>query len=245
MNPSIKITLIFLVGAVVAGCAASGYAVPGPTPTETPVTITVDGKTIVLVPGENISPEIYEAIRSPEILENSEWILVDGFWDLMPRGVNAPLEADPPTFDPAVPPDIEGIESWETFASEGSGFSFQYPSGWQVIMKAESVQLVAPENRFVVRVDRFPNPAAASLTVWLAEYAPVLGGVELLSFDEAIQGIPVRRQQVMLPAAEAQPGGEHAILWIGHMYEILMWMGWPGDQPETIDLISYMASTLQ
>ena len=58
------------------------------------VTIEVNGETVVLKPGDNVAPEIYElAKENPEFVANSEWRLIEGRWEPLAKGVSTPLEA--------------------------------------------------------------------------------------------------------------------------------------------------------
>ncbi len=58
------------------------------------LTIQMDGKTVVLKPGEDVAPEVYElAGIDPEFAANSEWVLIEGKWEPSAKGVTTPLEA--------------------------------------------------------------------------------------------------------------------------------------------------------
>jgi hypothetical protein len=58
-----------------------------------PVTIQVDGKTIVLRPGENVSPENYALAQAdPEFSGRANWVLIEGLWEPLAPGVSVPLE---------------------------------------------------------------------------------------------------------------------------------------------------------
>lgn len=244
MKPSLTFILLFVIGLGLAGCQPATPS--GPQPTATALIIHVNGQAIELVPGVNVLPEIYEAAKSPGLLENSDWILVDGYWDLMPRGVQIPLEIEEPVLESADQLPFSGFpESWVSYSLPNPGFQFDYPADWQIETLAKGVLLSAPDKSFMVQVESYPNPQKASLQVWLAERGPDFPGEILAELEDAVNGKPAVRQQVMLTGPEGQASGETIYLWMASEDWVFHWTAWPGDQPETHDLLTYMASTLR
>ncbi len=94
MSPTITAAVPVSFALSVVGGAPWASLPPGPEPTPTRLTITMNGKVIELVPGENLLPETSETLKAPEILKRSGWVLVDVCWDFMPKGVGLPLEVE-------------------------------------------------------------------------------------------------------------------------------------------------------
>ncbi len=240
-----KYASLLILCLILSGCAPSEPALPNPEPTPTPLTITVDGQVIELVPGVNILPEIYEAAKSPELLENVDWVFVDGYWDIMPKGVTIPLEVVEPALDAVPAPLYPGFpESWSAVAQPSSGLTFDYPADWQLEITETAVYLFPADRTFWFVIESHPNPVNASLAVWLAEYGPTQPGDILSESEETSAGNPALRQQVVFPESNGQLTGETIILWVAVGDHIVQWTAQPGDQAETHDLLTYMAATL-
>ncbi len=246
MKNPISIAILSLVALTLVGCGPLAPRLPDLPPTPTPITITVDGQVIVLVPGVNILPEIYEAIKSPEILEHSDWVLVDGYWDLMPKGAEIPLEVLEPLPETARPSLFPGFpETWAAFTLPGLPVSFDYPADWQIEALENGAAFAPADGSFLFRVDAYPDPVGTSLGVWLAEYGPDLPGQLLAQNEDMAAGQPVVLERVLLPGEEGSPEGEFFRLWIAQDEWVILWTAGPGERPETYDLLMYITSTLR
>lgn len=250
--------LLFLaLGMALGGCAPGGQAsIITPSPTPETLTIEVNGETVVLQPGVNISLEHYDLAQDPDFLAGSEWILVDGMWQPIAKGVSIPIDicAQDPTH-----PDCAGLqptptampglpEMGQTFADPLGRFTFAYPTGWYTmtvtpdpsdgirVMDAPSLQ----ESTRWVSLQVFQNPQRASLPVWIAENGVIWPG-EITEQEEGwIKGIPVLRQR--LENDDPNMGGPYiyALLWYPYEDLIFCWTAWPGDQAETLNLLERM-----
>jgi hypothetical protein len=241
----IPVTIIMTMSLFLAGCFSSASLPPNPQPSPTPFTITVDGKVILLIPGENILPEIYEAAKSPEMLENNDWVFVDGYWDLMPKGVSGPLEVEEPVQNsPAVPLYPGFPQEWRTYVMSDPPLEVDHPVDWDLKILKKGMLMTAPGGSTWIGLETFPNPAQASLQVWLAEFGPGLPAEVLETSDVFILGEPALFQRVALPEKGGDPAGEYLSLWMGSGATVYHWTAWPGEQPETYDLLMYVAATL-
>lgn len=242
----IKLALLILSGLFIAGCVPSNPSPPAPEPTPTPFSIMVDGQVIILVPGENILPEIYEAAKSPEILENNDWVFVDGHWDLMTKGVSTPLEVEEPRLDEPVPPLYPGFpQKWQTFHMPTLGLEVDYPLDWHLETLEKGIRMESVDGSTWASVESYPNPAQTSLKVWLAESGPVLPGEVTAESEVYILGEPAFLQQVSRPKTERDPAGEYLSLWMASGEWVYLWTAWPGEQAETYDFLMYAAATLR
>ncbi len=238
MKPSIITTAVVFFGLAAVGCGTASPPTQALEPTAAASVIIVDGHIVELVPGENVLPEIYEAIKSPEILEHNDWVLVDGYWDLMPKGVEMPLEVletIPGAADEILFPGFP--ENWQGYSMPGLDLEFDYPSDWQVEILEYGLQMHSDARAMQISVGSYENAVGASLVVWLAEYGPDLPGEVVAEYEETIRGQPFLRQHVLLPAAGGEPATESIRLWIGAGDRVTLWTASPGGQPEVLDIV--------
>ena len=73
----------------------------------------VNGRVILLRPGENVASEIYElAKKDPEFVANSDWRLIDGRWEPLAMGITVPVEVQQiilPDDHPEFPADMAWV----------------------------------------------------------------------------------------------------------------------------------------
>ncbi len=127
----------------------------------------------------------------------------------------------------------------------GLDLEFDYPSDWQVEILEYGLQMHSDARAMQISVGSYENAVGASLIVWLAEYGPDLPGEVVAEYEETIRGQPFLRQHVLLPAAGGEPATESIRLWIGAGDRVTLWTASPGGQPEVVDLVMYMASTMR
>lgn len=251
--------LLVAFGVVLGGCVRGGQPsaiVPSPTP-ET-LTLEINGQTIVLRPGVNISPEHYALAQDPDFRASTEWVLVDRMWQPIAKGVSIPLDicSQDPTHPDCTglyptPTALPGLpEMGQIFTDPAGRFAFPYPTGWYTmtltpdpsdgvrVLDAPSLQ----ESTRWVSLQVFPNTPRASLQVWIAEHGVGWPGEVTEQEEGWINGVPVLRQR--LENNDPNMGGPYvyALLWYPYEDWILGWTAWPGDEPETLNLLERMVS---
>lgn len=252
--------LLFLIlGMGLGGCAQGGQAsVITPSPTPETLTIEINGETVVFQRGVNILPEHYALAQDPEFLANTEWILVDGMWQPIAKGVGIPLDicSQDPTH-----PDCTGLYPTPTalpglpemgwiFTDPAGRFTFPYPTGWYTmtltpdpsdgvrVLDAPSLQ----ESARWISLQVFPNTQRASLQVWIAEHGVGWPGEVTEQEEGLVNGVPVLRQRLVNDDPNMGGPYVYALLWYPYGDWILCWTGWPGEQAETLNLLEQMVS---
>ncbi len=164
-----------------------------------PVSIVVNGETIHLESGVNVRPEIFEAARNPEFVANNDWVFIDGYWDVMPKGVDVPLE-------------LGQIIQMEDHPGFLDGYEWSVVNGWEVPIfpGAQGVplqgQISAPDGRMFDYSLIVPQE-------WAGKYETRLeGGV--LFFDYI--GDPSMRHALFSIAALTESQWQEVQAEIGH-----------------------------
>lgn len=131
-----KLILLLLFLGLVIAISGRIHSIRAQEPT--PVTIQVDGKTIVLEPGENVSPENCALAQAdPEFAARAAWVLIEGLWEPLAPGVDTPLEVpqvlqewpetDAPTTDSfiqlAVPAFSQNDPAWKDNVMQTCGLT--------------------------------------------------------------------------------------------------------------------------
>lgn len=231
-----------------------------------PVSIQVDGEMIVLIPGENISPDNYTLAQDSEFNTRSDWVLINGLWEPLAPGVDVPIdicdmESDrypdciafgnverlrepTPTAMPGVP------EAAQTFTDPLGRFAFDYPASWHTMPvtpdPADGIQVTnassLDESTQWVSFNVFLNADLASLPVWVAEHGQVWAGQVTATDEDVIMGIPVLRQRLENDTPAVGNAYVYALVWAPFGEHVLLWTAWPGDQPEMLNLLERMVT---
>jgi hypothetical protein len=227
------------------------------------VTIRVNGQIVVLTPGENVAPDNYALAQDADFAARADWVLVNDLWEPLSPGVDIavdicqvnPLHPDCFGLRPATPTAMPGVpEEWQTWTDPAGRFAFDYPAGWHTLPvspdPADGVQVLdAPspeEASWWISFNIFPNPEQASLPVWLAEGRGRVWAGEVTAEHEAfINGVPVLCQQLENDTPSVGDPYTYALIWWPTSEYILLWTTWPGDQPETLNLLERMVSSLR
>ncbi len=128
---SIQLLVSILVFAVAA--SACNPFVPNK-PADPSVAIEVDGRMITLQPGVNVNSEIYQAALNPEFIANSDWVLVNGYWEPLAKGVSIPVEAAQlilPDGHPEFPADTAWVVASGAPQPVEVPIPLAFPASWQ------------------------------------------------------------------------------------------------------------------
>lgn len=251
--------LLFLaLGMALGGCAPGGQAsIITPSPTPETLTIEVNGETVVLQPGVNVSPEHYALAQDPDFIARSEWILVDEMWVPMPKGVDIPIDiCDQDPQHPAcvdlqqpTPTTLPGVPGMgQTFTDPLGRFALDYPTGWYTMTvtpdPADGVRVMdrpdLGETTRWISLHLFQNLDRASLSVWIAEHGVPWPGQVTQEEEGLINRVPVLRQRLENDAPDMGGPYVYALLWYPLGEHIVLWTAWPGEQPETCNLLERM-----
>ncbi len=136
----------------------------------------------------------------------------------------------------------------QTFDDPEGRFEFDLPGDWHLHPMADpgmGVTIVdAPFREDATRWIELwvaTNPERASIAAWIAENGLPWPG-EVTAQDEGwVHGVPVLRQRV--EGDNPQAGGHYiyALLWYPAGDVLLLWTGWPGDEPGVLNLMERMA----
>jgi len=223
------------------------------------VTIRVNGQIVVLTPGENVAPDNYALAQDADFAARADWVLVNDLWEPLAPGVDMaidicqvdPFHPDCAGLRPPTPTAMPGVpEEWQTWTDPTERLAFDYPAGWQVMPvrldAGDGIQVMnAPSPAQAtqwVRFHVFLNPDAASLPVWIAERGPVWDGEVTATDADILMGVPVLRQRLENDAPGVDEATVYALLWVPYGEYVLLWTAWPGDQPETLNLLERMVS---
>ena len=256
---SYRFLLFLVLGIVLGSCARGNHAsIATLSPTPETMTIEINGATVVLQPGVNILPEHYALAQDPDFLASAEWILVDGMWQPIAKGVSIPLDIcsqDPTHPDCAglypTPTALPGLpEMGQLFIDPAGRFTFPYPTGWYTmtvtpdptdgvrVMDAPSLQ----ESTRWVSLQVFQNTQRASLQVWIAEHGVGWPGKVTEQEEGLVNGVPVLRQRLVNDDPNMGGPYVYALLWYPYEDLILCWTAWPGEESETLNLLEQMVS---
>lgn len=231
-----------------------------PSPEATPVTIQVEGETVILIPGENISPENYALAQDPELNTGSNWVLVDGFWEPLALGVDIAVEIcqvnlihpDCAGTLPPTPLALPGVpHALQTYIDPLGRFTFDYPDGWYTLPVSPSAAagiwvLDAPsleEATQWVSFDVFSKPEQMSLEEWLADgKGDVWAGQITESHEDLINGTPVIRQRLENNNPTTGQPYVYTLIWWPAGEYFLLWTAWPGTQPEMLNILERMVT---
>jgi hypothetical protein len=226
------------------------------------VTIRVNGQIVVLTPGENVAPDNYALAQDADFAARADWVLINGLWEPLAPGVDMaidicqvdPFHPDCAGLRPPTPTAMPGVPAeWQTWTDPTERLAFDYPAGWQVMPvrldAGDGIQVMnAPSPAQAtqwVRFHVFLNPDAASLPVWIAEWGPVWDGEITATDEDLLMGIPVLRQRLENEAPAVDDATVYALLWVPYGEYVLLWTAWPGDQPETINILERMVIGLR
>ncbi len=250
---------ILIVGATACTVTEETIA-SAPSPVLTPVTIVADGETIILLAGENISPENYALAQDADFSAQVDWVLINGLWEPLAPGVEAlidicqvnPIHPDCGGMLSPTPTALTGVpEEWQTWADPAGRFSFDFPAGWHTLSvtpdPADGVQVMdassLDEATWWISLNIFANPEQASLSIWLAErQGQVWVGQVAEEQEDIINGVPVLRQRLENIAPTIGDPYVYALMWQPVGEYVLLWTAWPGEEPETLNLLERMVS---
>ncbi len=163
--------------------------------------------------------------------------------------VAGPLRPECTGRQPA-PAAIPGVpEAVQTFADPLGRFAFDFPAGWHTLPKPSEgdgvLMMDAPWREEATQwIDLWVgmNPERASLPVWIAERGMPWPGEVVFQEEGWINGVPAVRQR--LEGDDPNMGGHYvyALVWLPAGTDILLWTAWPGDRPETLNVLERMVS---
>jgi hypothetical protein len=223
------------------------------------VTIRVNGQIVVLTPGENVAPDNYALAQDADFAARADWVLINGLWEPLAPGVDMaidicqvdPFHPDCAGLRPPTPTAMPGVPAeWQTWTDPTERLAFDYPAGWQVMPvrldAGDGIQVMnAPSPAQAtqwVRFHVFLNPDTASLPVWIAEWGPALDGEIIATDEDILMGVPVLRQRLENDAPGVDEATVYTLLWMPYGEYVLLWTAWPGDRPETINILERMVT---
>ncbi|GIK53510.1 MAG: hypothetical protein BroJett014_24830 [Planctomycetota bacterium] len=225
----------------------------------TPVSIQIDGETVTLVPGNNISSENYLLAQTPEFNAAARWELINDMWEPLAPGVTIPLDicdVNPVHLDcvgmhdPTPTMMLEISPTLLTFTDSLGRFAFDYPFGWSTApltpRPEDGIQVLdgpslAQANRWI-SLTVFPNPDQLPLSDWVAEKGYVYSGIVIEETEDMINTVPVIRQTLQNEAPKSGEPYTYAMIWWSQGDNILLWTAWPGEQSETLNILERMVT---
>jgi hypothetical protein len=233
---------------------------------EPPVIVQAGGESIVLLSGENVSPANYVLAQNPEFNAGVEWVFINGLWEPLASGVEVPIDicqVEPDRYPDCITfGDVERLreptptampgspEGLQTFTDPLGRFAFDYPAGWHAIPvtpdPADGIQVMnAPsldQSTQWISFNVFLNEDARSLPVWMAEHGKVWAGQVTATDEDIIMGVPVLRQRLENDSPATGDPYVYSLVWVPYGEHVLLWTAWPGDRPETLNLLERMVT---
>jgi hypothetical protein len=215
---------------------------------------------VVLRAGENVSLENYALAQDPELNTGSNWVLVDGFWEPLAPGVAIavevcqvnPIHPDCAGILPPTPLALPGVpNTLQTYIDPLGRFTFDYPEGWYTLPVSPDAAagiwvLDAPsleEATQWVSFDVFPGPEQQSLQEWFADgHEQIWAGQITETREDTINGIPVIRQRLENNNPTTGVPYVYTLIWWPAGEHFLLWTAWPGEQPETLNILERLVT---